>query len=170
VATPELKAQSPAAAEAEANKRSETEHVTPFTALRIAVPWTRIFFSSSALVTTSIELLIYQLILANPVLGRPYVSPPSVFLLWLHGGMELIGLPCSRFMGMVASPACAPGLIFRPTLPPRHVVFRCYWAPKLSSRRRCRRHTSAAAAASARASPATAGDLDADDFRHPLDK
>jgi hypothetical protein len=84
--------------------------------------------------------------------------------------MELIGLPCSRFMGMAASPACAPGLIFRPTFPPRHVVFRCYWAPKLSSRRRRRRHTPAAAAASARASPATARGLDADDFCHPLDK
>ncbi|CAO2180516.1 unnamed protein product [Urochloa humidicola] len=79
-------------------------------------------------------------------------------------------------MGMAASPACAPGLISGPTLPPQQpVAFRCYWAPKHSSslsisRRPRRRRVLVVAAASARASPAAAQGLDADDFRHPLDK
>jgi len=78
-------------------------------------------------------------------------------------------------MGMAASPACAPGLISGPTLPPQPVAFRCCWAPKPSSssstsRRPRGRRVLVLAAASARASPAAARGLDADDFRHPLDK
>jgi len=78
-------------------------------------------------------------------------------------------------MGMAASPACAPGLISGPTLPSQPVAFRCCWAAKPSSssstsRRPRRRRVLVLAAASARASPAAARGLDADDFRHPLDK
>ncbi|CAL4977209.1 unnamed protein product [Urochloa decumbens] len=78
-------------------------------------------------------------------------------------------------MGMAAPPACTPGLISGPTLPPQPVVFRCYCAPKPSSssstsRRPRHRRVLVVAAASARASPAAARGLDADDFRHPLDK
>ncbi|PWZ30109.1 Protease HtpX [Zea mays] len=76
---------------------------------------------------------------------------------------------------MAASPACAPGLISGPTLPPLPVAFRCYWAQKpssasTSSRRPCRRRFVPVAAASTRTSSAAARGLDADDFRHPLDK
>nr|CAB3472606.1 unnamed protein product [Digitaria exilis] len=78
-------------------------------------------------------------------------------------------------MGMAAPPACAPGLISGRTLPSQPVAFRCYWAPKPSSssptsRRSRRRRVLVVAAASARASSAAARGLDADDFRHPLDK
>ncbi|RLM93045.1 putative peptidase M48 family protein isoform 1 [Panicum miliaceum] len=78
-------------------------------------------------------------------------------------------------MRMAASPACAPGLISGPALPPQPVAFRCCWASKPSSssstsRRPRRRRVLVLAAASNRASPAAAWGLDADDFRHPLDK
>ena len=95
---------------------------------------------------------------------------------WTHvATAALLALTCSRFVGMAASPACAPGLISGPTLPPQPVTFRCYWAQKPSyasstSRRPRRRRFVPVAAASTRASPAAARGLDADDFRHPLDK
>ncbi|KAL6626543.1 hypothetical protein ACP70R_030269 [Stipagrostis hirtigluma subsp. patula] len=80
---------------------------------------------------------------------------------------------------MAASPACAPpGLLPGPTLPLRPVAFRCCWAPNTSSssppppstRRPRLGRVVVVAAASARGSPAAARGLDADDFRHPLDK
>nr|CAB3476655.1 unnamed protein product [Digitaria exilis] len=67
-------------------------------------------------------------------------------------------------MGMAAPPACAPGLISGRTLPSQPS------SSSPTSRRSRRRRVLVVAAASARASSAAARGLDADDFRHPLDK
>lgn len=110
---------------------------------------------------------------------RPYVvvvfsTPLDFTALSCASRNRAIVRPSLSLLLLMAA-ACAPGLL-SPALPKAllHRCCKCKTTPKPSSTASCRRRIvgTRAAAVSARASPAAAvaRGLDADDFRHPLDK